>query len=822
MTEAVGNVNKEAKAPVAEKEAKEAKETKEPKAPNGGLLEGDATGGVPCIPGRLAGAYDVGKAVGKGGYAIVYKGIRHEDGRVIAVKKVEVFEMTQKKRERCLQEVKLLQQLTHPYVIQMLDAFIDENMLIIIFEWAPAGDLKRLIKKTAEAGRTLDEASIWAFFAQITDALRYMHQHRIMHRDIKPANVLVGANGALKLADLGLGRQLSEQTMEAFSKVGTPYYVSPEVVRGAGYDWKSDIWSMGCLLYELACLKSPFEHRMLSVEPAKRPDLEEVWAITTQITQSQGGTSRQDVHSLSEHLYSRLTLLEAFGTAEPPKKESAKNGKHAGGGGGLAHAPVEALRSMHPLYMAEKLGHLTARNADENQKKQLGVFMAVFAWLVKLNGKPELAAAIEQHIEQVPVPGRARAQPPAQPPPPASAGKSPGRSSRSTKVAANPTAAELAHGLAPGPPDTTPSCTSLLKGAEAVKKAAQGLGMSTEFAPVNALATGYGRAVCAVMAEALEQTSPSMSQSLEQSKLRGDEEEEEAELGYYMMGDDALQRRALGPTASFSGRGEPDSGHHQQRHRPGSADKPSASSSAPGSRTGTPTRRTQSREGGARTQTPDRSHKSRMQDKRSHQPAQEQTQIDPIAWKMELERLGPQLRQIKISADSDAAADWHYRWERLKEQTTKFTGDSKLVGTPLQGVSGTVGHDLERIETSERHVNNKSEGLLEQYRTARARLVEISRETQQQEELSQIGNYALEQIDRQLHEMQDMMQERAASISSSTHVKNIQEAIHKLVREMKTMDVRIGVVQQQLMSRHRKQIMGNLTWDEDDMMYDDV
>ena len=82
-----------------------------------------------------------------------------------------------------------------------------------------AGDLKRLIKKTAEAGRTLDEATIWSSFSQIVDALRYMHQQRIMHRDIKPANVLVGANGALKIGDLGLGRQLSEQTMEAFSKV---------------------------------------------------------------------------------------------------------------------------------------------------------------------------------------------------------------------------------------------------------------------------------------------------------------------------------------------------------------------------------------------------------------------------------------------------------------------------------------------------------------------------------------------------------------------------------------------------------------------------
>ena len=188
---------------------------------------------VPVQEGRLIELYDVGKAVGKGGYvrqrpmhsysfshsltshqAIVYKGVRKEDGRIVAVKKVEVFDMAAKKRDRCLGEVKLLKSLSHPNVIQMLDAFIDESMLIIIFEWAPAGDLKRLIRKTAESGKKLDEPSIWNYFSQITDGLLYMHKERIMHRDIKPANVLVGANGMLKIGDLGLGRQLSEQTME--------------------------------------------------------------------------------------------------------------------------------------------------------------------------------------------------------------------------------------------------------------------------------------------------------------------------------------------------------------------------------------------------------------------------------------------------------------------------------------------------------------------------------------------------------------------------------------------------------------------------------
>jgi serine/threonine protein kinase len=85
-----------------------------------------------------------------------------------------------------------------------------------------------------------------------------MHEKRIIHRDLKPANILIFSDGILKLGDLGLGRYMSDETFKAFSQVGTPLYMSPEVIRNEGYDFKSDVWSLGCVVYELVTLKSPF------------------------------------------------------------------------------------------------------------------------------------------------------------------------------------------------------------------------------------------------------------------------------------------------------------------------------------------------------------------------------------------------------------------------------------------------------------------------------------------------------------------------------------------------------------------------------------
>ena len=92
-----------------------------------------------------------------------------------------------------------------------------------------------------------------------------MHERRIMHRDLKPANVFLTRSAVIKVGDLGLGRLLSEHTLEAHSKVGTPLYMSPEVLLGNGYTCQSDVWSLGCILYELTMLRNPFKEEGISL-----------------------------------------------------------------------------------------------------------------------------------------------------------------------------------------------------------------------------------------------------------------------------------------------------------------------------------------------------------------------------------------------------------------------------------------------------------------------------------------------------------------------------------------------------------------------------
>ncbi|GMI47519.1 hypothetical protein TrCOL_g13161 [Triparma columacea] len=212
--------------------------------------------------------YEMGQAVGRGRFSTVFHCVRLGDGGQCAMKRIKLTPQKNDKSAltKCLKEVGLLKELKHPNIVTYIDCFLKDDILYIVLEWAGGGDLKGVITTSRRCGRNIKEPDVWSYFSQCTEAVRHMHHSRIIHRDIKPSNVLIMSSGRVKLGDLGLGRYLDHESVLAFSQVGTPLYMSPEVLRGEGHEFASDVWSLGCLLYEMAALRSPFAQKGLTMD----------------------------------------------------------------------------------------------------------------------------------------------------------------------------------------------------------------------------------------------------------------------------------------------------------------------------------------------------------------------------------------------------------------------------------------------------------------------------------------------------------------------------------------------------------------------------
>ncbi len=210
--------------------------------------------------------YEVIVPIAKGNFGKISKIIRKSDKKVLVWKELDYGLMSDKEKEQIVTEVNILRELKHPNIIRYYDRIIDkkESKIYIIMEYCEGGDINQLIKRYKKSNEYIPEDLIWKIFTQVLLAIHAIHNHKegkILHRDIKPSNIFLDKDNNIKLGDFGLSRELSVESKFAYSHVGTPYYMSPEQIDETKYNEKSDIWSLGCFLYELTTLKPPFQAR---------------------------------------------------------------------------------------------------------------------------------------------------------------------------------------------------------------------------------------------------------------------------------------------------------------------------------------------------------------------------------------------------------------------------------------------------------------------------------------------------------------------------------------------------------------------------------
>ncbi|XP_027447038.1 serine/threonine-protein kinase Nek3 isoform X2 [Zalophus californianus] len=200
--------------------------------------------------------YVVLRVIGEGSFGRALLIQQESSNQLFAMKEIRLpksLSGTQNSRK----EAVLLAKMKHPNIVAFRESFEAEGHLYIVMEYCDGGDLMQKIKH--QKGKLFPEDMILNWFTQMCLGVNHIHKKRVLHRDIKSKNIFLTQNGKVKLGDFGSARLLSSPMAFACTYVGTPYYVPPEIWENMPYNNKSDIWSLGCILYELCTLKHPFQ-----------------------------------------------------------------------------------------------------------------------------------------------------------------------------------------------------------------------------------------------------------------------------------------------------------------------------------------------------------------------------------------------------------------------------------------------------------------------------------------------------------------------------------------------------------------------------------
>ncbi|TRY63781.1 hypothetical protein TCAL_07160 [Tigriopus californicus] len=187
-----------------------------------------------------------------------------QSNRQYVVKELKMTsDSSDKDRNAAFNEVHIIQRCSHVNIIRYKEFYTSLSasgvpLISIVMEYADGGDLGQLIKKHRLEKQFLEEGCVKNYLVQITFALHYLHKNNILHRDLKTQNIFLTSTKLIKVGDFGISKTLSHENDFASTGLGTPQYLSPEICCSKPYDYKSDMWALGCVLYEMCALAPAF------------------------------------------------------------------------------------------------------------------------------------------------------------------------------------------------------------------------------------------------------------------------------------------------------------------------------------------------------------------------------------------------------------------------------------------------------------------------------------------------------------------------------------------------------------------------------------